>query len=79
MQQAGQAANAFAGAAVAGFNLLGSAINTAVLGPGSRVLVTWSDGNRYPATVAQMANGQVFVTMSDGRQLWVPQHLVVAA
>jgi hypothetical protein len=76
LNQAGHAANAFAGAAAAGFGALGQAFNSAVMGPGSRVMVTWSDGNRYPGTVAQLANGQVYVTMSDGRQLWVPQHLV---
>ncbi len=78
LNHAGHAANAFAGAAAAGFGALGQAFNAAVMGPGSRVMVTWSDGNRYPGTVAQMANGQVYVTMSDGRQLWVPQHLVAA-
>lgn len=76
LNQAGHAANAFAGAAAAGFGALGQAFNSAVMGPGSRVMVTWSDGNRYPGTVAQLASGQVYVTMSDGRQLWVPQHLV---
>ncbi len=78
LNQAGHAANAFAGAAAAGFGALGQAFNSAVMGPGSRVMVTWSDGNRYPGTVAQLASGQVYVTMSDGRQLWVPQHLVAA-
>lgn len=77
-QQAGQAANAVAGAAAAGLSALGSAFSQALMGPGSKVLVQWSDGNKYPGTVAQMAQGQVLVTMSDGRQLWVPTNYVTA-
>lgn len=46
------------------------------VGPGMAVLVQWSDGNRYPATCGQVANGQVQVTFGDGRQIWVPQHAV---
>ncbi len=81
-QQAGQAANALGTAAVAGFGALGSAFSSlgnAVAGytPGARCLVTWSDGQRYPATVVQTAQGQVLVAMGDGRQLWMPQAYVV--
>lgn len=81
-QQAGQAANALGNATVAGFGALGSAFSSlgnAVAGytPGARCLVTWSDGQRYPATVVQTAQGQVLVAMSDGRQLWLPQAYVV--
>jgi hypothetical protein len=39
--------------------------------PGSRVLVQWADGNRYPATVQQAANGQCLVVFPDGQQRWV--------
>lgn len=81
-QQAGQSANALGNATVAGFGALGSAFSSlgnAVAGytPGARCLVTWSDGQRYPATVVQTAQGQVLVAMSDGRQLWLPQAYVV--
>ena len=43
---------------------------------GSQVLVQWSDGNRYPGTVAQVAQGQYLVTMANGQQHWVPASLV---
>jgi hypothetical protein len=80
-QQASHAVDAVGNAAVAGFGALGNALDSfgkSLGGPalGQRVFVQWSDGNRYPATVAQLAQGQVFVTMTDGRQLWVPQQYV---
>lgn len=82
-QQANVAANAIGNAAVAGFNVLGSAfgaLGNAVAGvtPGARVSVLWSNGVRYPATVVQVQGTQVLVTMSDGRQLWVPSTNVAA-
>jgi hypothetical protein len=40
---------------------------------GSRVLVQWSDGNRYPATVTNSQAGQVEVAFPDGRRMWIPQ------
>jgi hypothetical protein len=40
-------------------------------GPGARVYVQWADGNRYPATVTQSANGQCLVVFPDGQQQWV--------
>jgi hypothetical protein len=43
------------------------------LAPGAQVLVQWSDGNRYPATVAQVAPGQCLVAFPDGRQFWVAE------
>ena len=39
--------------------------------PGARVLVQWSDGNRYPGTVAQEANGQYLIAFGNGAQHWV--------
>ena len=44
--------------------------------PGARVVVLWSDGNRYPASVAQSANGQVLCVMPNGQQHWVPSQNV---
>jgi hypothetical protein len=38
---------------------------------GSRVLVEWSDGRRYPATIQQMASGQCLVLFPDGQHRWV--------
>ncbi len=47
--------------------------------PGSRVLVAAQDGNRYPATIAQAANGQYLCTMPDGQSYWFPMQSVAAA
>ena len=46
------------------------------VGPGTHVLVQWSDGNRYPGAVVQSAQGQHLVAFPDGRQLWVPAEYV---
>lgn len=69
--QVGSAFNAFG-------NALGSFVNSAItpLGPGTPVMVQWSDGQRYPATVMMLQGGQVQVTFPDGRQVWVPQQYV---
>jgi hypothetical protein len=40
--------------------------------PGARVLVQWSDGNRYPAVVQQAAAGQCLVAFPNGQTQWVP-------
>lgn len=40
--------------------------------PGARVLVAWSDGNRYPATVVQAQGEHCLCAMSDGQQQWIP-------
>jgi hypothetical protein len=78
-------ANQF-GAQVGGaFNAFGSALGSFVDGAvgacavGSRVLVQWSDGNRYPGTVMQHAQGQYQIAFPDGRQVWVPQAYVSLA
>jgi hypothetical protein len=44
--------------------------------PGTRVLVVAQDGNRYPATVAQEAQGQYLCTMQDGQSYWFPMQNV---
>jgi hypothetical protein len=78
-------ANQF-GAQVGGaFNAFGSALGSFVdgavgsLSVGARVLVQWSDGQRYPGTVMQSQQGQVQVAFPDGRQVWVPQAYVSLA
>lgn len=43
---------------------------------GARVLVVAGDGNRYPATIAQAAQGQYLCTMPDGNAYWFPQQSV---
>jgi hypothetical protein len=39
--------------------------------PGARVHVTWSNGQRYPATVSQVSGSQCLVVFPDGQQHWV--------
>jgi hypothetical protein len=58
---------------------LGSVVNSVVgtFSYGQAVMVQWSDGNRYPATVITQQSGQVQVVFPDGRQVWVPQGYVV--
>jgi ribosomal protein S27E len=41
------------------------------LAVGTEVLVQWSDGNRYPGTIAQLAPGWCLVSFPGGRQEWV--------
>jgi hypothetical protein len=52
---------------------------TGVFGPGTRVVVTSQDGNRYPATVVQFQNGQYLCAMPDGQSYWFPLPHVAAA
>jgi len=56
--------------------MMGYGAIAAGIGPGMAVLVQWSDGNRYPAQVRQVQNGQVCVAFPDGRTLWVPETAV---
>jgi hypothetical protein len=39
--------------------------------PGRQVMVQWSDGNRYPATLMQNSGEQAQVVVPDGRQMWL--------
>jgi hypothetical protein len=79
-----QAANAGAqmGNALMGFgNAVGNFFDSAIgsFAAGQRVMVQWSDGNRYPATVTNPTrNGQVEVAFPDGRRIWVPSTVVSA-
>ncbi|MBX3260348.1 MAG: hypothetical protein KF782_11710 [Labilithrix sp.] len=59
-------------------NAVGSFVDNAVggFGFGARVMVQWSDGNRYPGTVAAVQGGQIEVAFPDGRRVWVPQAYV---
>jgi hypothetical protein len=47
--------------------------------PGTPVLIAWSDGNRYPATVVQETQGQYLCAFPDGRQQWVAGSYVARA
>ena len=65
------------GAAFAGIgSAMESLFTNAVMTVGSRVMVQWSDGHRYPATVTAIHGGQVQVSWPNGQQFWVPQHAV---
>jgi len=44
--------------------------------PGSRVMVSWSDGQSYPAQVMQTSPGQTLVQFDNGSQQWVPENTV---
>jgi hypothetical protein len=44
--------------------------------PGSRVTVTWSNGQRYPGTVQQVSGTQCLVVFPDGQQHWVEMQYV---
>lgn len=48
------------------------------IGPGMTAMVAWSDGNKYPGRVVQVANGQVLVAFQNGQQVWVPESAVTA-
>jgi hypothetical protein len=80
-QEASETATAVGSALKSGFNKLGGALDAfgrSMSKPsvGSRVFVTWSDGNKYPGVVAEVGQGQYFVTMTDGRQVWIPEAYV---
>jgi len=77
-QEASEAAHAVGGVLKNGFNKLGGALDAfgkSLNKPtsGSHVFVTWSDGNKYPGMVTEVGQGQYLVTMSDGRQVWIPE------
>ena len=83
-RQATAAANEVGKAAVLGFNALGDAFSSfgkAVSGltVGARVQVTWSDGQRYPGTIAAVGQNQYLVAMGDGKQHWIPSNYVASA
>jgi hypothetical protein len=75
----GQSVGAQMGSALNAFgNAFGAFMESAVgaLSVGARVMVQWSDGNRYPGTVTAAQAGQVQVAFPDGRRVWVPSAYV---
>ncbi len=52
---------------------------SAAIAVGARVTVAWSDGNRYPGKVNQVAQGQYLVGFENGSQQWVPESHVQPA
>jgi hypothetical protein len=46
---------------------------------GVKVLVQWSDGNRYEGTITQVGAGQHQVTFPNGAQHWVPEQYMERA
>lgn len=82
-QDASVAAKAVGRAVVSGLDAFGSALDAvgkSILGHkvGDRVTVQWSDGKKYPGTVAQVGKGQYQVTMADGALHWIPEAYVKA-
>jgi len=47
--------------------------------PGSRVTVTWSNGQRYPGTVQQVTGSSCLVVFPDGQQHWVEMQYLAPA
>jgi hypothetical protein len=47
--------------------------------PGRNVLVQWSDGNKYPATLMQNNGAQAQVVFPDGRQMWIETRYLTPA
>jgi hypothetical protein len=45
----------------------------------SRVVIAWTNGERYPAFVLQRRGAHYFVEFEGGRQEWVPEDNVSAA
>jgi hypothetical protein len=43
------------------------------------VTVTWSNGQRYPGTVQQVAGSQCLVVFPDGQHHWVEMQYVTPA
>ena len=46
------------------------------LAVGARVLVRWSDGQRYPGAVEQLAPGQCLVLFPNGQHYWIDARYV---
>lgn len=78
-----QAAGAMGSAGVQAALKMQGAMSAATGGsdlvPGRKVMVQWSDGNNYPATIMQNNGQQVQIVMTNGSNLWVdPQYLTPA-
>jgi hypothetical protein len=46
---------------------------------GRKVMVRWSDGNQYPATIMQVAPNQAQVAFPDGRSMWIATQYLTPA
>jgi len=83
-QDASVAAKAVGKAVLSGLDAFGSALDSVgksllTHNVGSAVIVTWSDGKKYPGTVAAIGKAQYQVTMADGSQHWIPETFVKGA
>ncbi len=47
--------------------------------PGSRVTVTWSNGQRYPGSITQVNGSQCLVVFPDGQHHWVEMQYLAPA
>jgi hypothetical protein len=78
--------NALAGMNVPGLNAMQNLAGFGMppapsggIGPGRQVLVAWSDGNKYPATVTQVNGNQANLVFPNGQTMWVElRHLTPA-
>ena len=61
-----------------GLGLAGKALTGGIV-PGSRVMVAWSDGNKYPGKVMNASPGQYQVQFDNGSQQWIPENAVTKA
>ena len=53
-----------------------SAIVASALRPGDEILVAWSDGQRYAASVRAVHGAQILVAFPNGTEHWVaPEHV----
>jgi hypothetical protein len=46
---------------------------------GRKVMVRWSDGNQYPATIMGVGNNQSNVIFPDGRSMWIQNQYLTPA
>ncbi len=75
-QAAGAMGSAGVQAALKMQGAMSAATGGSALVPGRKVMVQWSDGNEYPATIMQNNGQQVQIVMTNGSNLWVdPQYL----
>lgn len=78
LQDLGRGAEQVGNALGSAFGGLFGGVAKAIAPPtvGTHVMVQWTDGQKYPGTVAQVAQGQYLVTMGNGQQHWVPEAFV---
>jgi hypothetical protein len=56
-----------------------SEVTAELFAPGVRVLVAWTDGQRYAGTLAAVEPNQMLVVFPNGAQHWVPRAQITSA